>query len=730
MLSGESDSYAQGPMANVISPVLGSSSLAEGALQVDNDKEEPSAISPRAKRLRKAQDSTNVPLYRANLESGATYEYQPLNHEDSIRLLEIWPGPDGSPLICDIVEMQRTEVRYDALSYVWGPPIFTHKIFERTSRCYVPITKNLFCALSSLRKHAETSLQQPYHSMTVWVDAVCIDQANIDERNHQVKIMASIFSKASKVLVWLGSEECGSAFTTLEQIARGRKDLDDAHTRTTSSSWDNEDFGPEDLVKNDVLRIELNVADATHTFRAMLQKCDIVDLGNLFANPWFTRVWILQEFLLASTIDICMGPTGFISYDSFISALHELKTHERLLPRVPTSHWPRNTSTHTLFRYEHNYLRNFETVDDMCQARTMRHAHLHNRPSSYLRRQLIAAPPIRTLYQWCRMLVDRKCADERDKVYAALGLAYDDLGIVPNYSLTVADVLLELTKRSLEAGDFSVLHDAGTPMLGSDQGLHPSFVPSLRPESRQHRPRPLGGFDEPRYEAGRSRMSCIQSLESSSIRIRGVKVASVHYLNNFAEDIKDLTTGRGLGLKPQLLAAYNRITSDLNAYYGHVDFPNDYFKLSFWQTVNVGFVPTRADLPAYKKGLDFQFLDLPYRQNIAECTKHRAFFMTEQGFIGLAPEWAQAGDEIVIFDGAETPFLLRPKSTGTGEQAWILVGDCYLDHWMLGDYCGCTIVSESNSGGPAQSTTYPKGYTYPDHEIKETPLQAQFFTLY
>ena len=82
MLSGESDSYAQGPMANVISPVLGSSSLAEGALQVDNDKEEPSAISPRAKRLRKAQDSTNVPLYRANLESGATYEYQPLNHED------------------------------------------------------------------------------------------------------------------------------------------------------------------------------------------------------------------------------------------------------------------------------------------------------------------------------------------------------------------------------------------------------------------------------------------------------------------------------------------------------------------------------------------------------------------------------------------------------------------------------------------------------------------------
>ncbi|OAL02907.1 hypothetical protein IQ06DRAFT_345885 [Phaeosphaeriaceae sp. SRC1lsM3a] len=740
MLHEEDEKHAREPKLKVPRSVIEVPPRPRRAPQIVDENEDSSAESPPTQRfrpvlefLREAYPASSPTFQTEKFEPYVPYVYHPLHHEDSIRLLKIF---GGSPLICEIVEVRRSESEYEALSYVWGPPVFTHKIYERTSRCYVPITENLFHALSALHKRPGGSVQDRSDSLhkpwCVWVDAVCIDQSNISERNHQVKSMAAIFSKASRVLVWLGPEECGSVFPTLKKISSCREAIDKArkaYEMPVNNPHDDYQSYFDTLVDNDAGMKEEKLANTTHRLRAAIQECNILDLGNFFATAWFTRAWVLQEFLLAESIEIYMGRKGSITFDTIALALDDLKSLEYLLPRGPLLQGTRNAKSQSSFVYADDFLQHFEIVDEMFQARKIRRAHSHDRSARNIRRTLKAAPPIRTLYQWCRMLVFRKCADERDKVYAALGLAYDDLDIIPNYSLSTADVLLDLTKKSLDAGDFSVLHDAGTPACDTTHESQPSFVPSLRPESRQNRPRPLGGHDDPRYKAGRSRMNRIQSLEGSSVRVRGVKVDDVIYTDNLADAVKDLTMGRGSPFKPQLHAAYDRAAATFRADSTRIDFPDNDMKLAFWRTINLGFVPARADVPYYKKGVNFHFLELPYRQNIAECMKHRVFFITKKGFLGLAPEWAREEDRVVIFDGAETPFLLRRATTESGEEAWRLVGDCYLEGWMIGDYFGCTVVAGSGTDERADAATYSKGITYHDTEFRRMALYTKFFTL-
>jgi hypothetical protein len=50
----------------------------------------------------------------------------------------------------------------------------------------------------------------------------------------------------------------------------------------------------------------------------------------------------------------------------------------------------------------------------------------------------------------------------------------------------------------------------------------------------------------------------------------------------------------------------------------------------------------------------------------------------------MGPAWMRDADRVVIFDGAETPFLLRRATDKTNVESWRLIGDCYLEGWMFG----------------------------------------------
>ena len=155
------------------------------------------------------------------------YYYSPLSSgHHSIRLLRLLPHEDESADIqCELYEYSlqnscRTHL-YEALSYVWGSPekklhIFMHgHSFE--------VTVNLHAALLRLRNDSMERV--------VWVDAICINQANEKEKEHQIQSMAKIYSQANRVIVWLGEAEDDSD-QALEAIRVGPG-------KKSTKEWDN-----------------------------------------------------------------------------------------------------------------------------------------------------------------------------------------------------------------------------------------------------------------------------------------------------------------------------------------------------------------------------------------------------------------------------------------------------------------------------------------------------------
>lgn len=135
------------------------------------------------------------------------YRYRPLRAgPNNIRLLQILPGAGTADIFCQVFQYTlRTEKAfglYEALSYVWGDSADPQHILIRNAEdehySKFSVTRNLYAALCRLR-----DLDLP---RTFWIDAICINQTDLEERASQVQIMARIYAYAVSVTVWLGEE--------------------------------------------------------------------------------------------------------------------------------------------------------------------------------------------------------------------------------------------------------------------------------------------------------------------------------------------------------------------------------------------------------------------------------------------------------------------------------------------------------------------------------------------
>lgn len=157
-----------------------------------------------------------------------SYLYRPLcQAQYSTRLVQILPGQHDSDINCIIYDYTLRSGQapgpYEALSYAWGDSKQRQRIYVRdawsSNECdtyvrdawssnerdtsYLDVTANLFIALRRLRDSDFPRL--------MWIDALCIDQGNLDERSTQVAFMVLVYAHAKSVLVWLGEEADGSS---------------------------------------------------------------------------------------------------------------------------------------------------------------------------------------------------------------------------------------------------------------------------------------------------------------------------------------------------------------------------------------------------------------------------------------------------------------------------------------------------------------------------------------
>jgi len=205
------------------------------------------------------------------LEHGAMDDldpYRPLE-PDHIRLLH-HPGATDDPLRCSLhaVKLEQHADKCQALSYEWGQPENVGTTMEIANiPCPKRLQRNLELALREIRSRDNV--------LILWIDALCISQESLQEKSHQVAIMGKIFKHARNVIAWIGP---------------ARDDSDIAM----------------DCIAPDKLRhYEVGTKKPPD-----LTEAEVKGLNKLVNRPYWSRVWIVQELVLAKDFEVhCGGKT-------------------------------------------------------------------------------------------------------------------------------------------------------------------------------------------------------------------------------------------------------------------------------------------------------------------------------------------------------------------------------------------------------------------------------------
>ncbi|PMD42254.1 hypothetical protein L207DRAFT_553431 [Hyaloscypha variabilis F] len=210
------------------------------------------------------------------------FVYQPLDPDeeaDSVRLvrIELSTGHDD-PLSCSLIHVKFAQKpKYRALSYMWGDEAMQAEILLNGVRFRVG--QNLWDALHYLRN---SGAQRPF-----WIDAICINQCDVEERNRQLAMMKWIYFRAETVVVWLGKKY--SAYQLPNKL-RDAKDIviqessDRATALDTTSERESSD---EKTVK--------------------ITGEELAMVTELCSDGYWDRLWIIQEIGQAAQIEVCFG---------------------------------------------------------------------------------------------------------------------------------------------------------------------------------------------------------------------------------------------------------------------------------------------------------------------------------------------------------------------------------------------------------------------------------------
>lgn len=223
----------------------------------------------------------------------ATFIYSSLDTaHPSIRLVRLLAG--HGPIRCELFTSflppacseahLTTTVPYEALSYTWGGTEKTDTIIANGS--LLGVTRNLYLALSYLRREDTDRI--------LWVDAICIDQDNAKERNHQVRQMARIYESADAVILWLGQATYATnvALDSLRQLEIESK-------KVACKGWRKGDARWHVLWSKTQRKLARRYPDLVSRQRGGIQ--------DLFTRPWFERMWIIQEVAYSRKALVCCG---------------------------------------------------------------------------------------------------------------------------------------------------------------------------------------------------------------------------------------------------------------------------------------------------------------------------------------------------------------------------------------------------------------------------------------
>lgn len=240
----------------------------------------------------------------ARFQPNSTYAYSSFSEKNSIRVLELHPGARQESISFNLrVESIDSPGSYEALSYTWGNDAPTCKVFCNGRSLL--IRPNLMQALQRLRKQNEPR--------RLWIDALCINQIDLEEKSGQIPMMGRIYEQAERVLIWLG-ESSDNSSEAIKLVLR-LNDLDEEDVTNYRDNYSRLLFGTQLSANSRDEKMSADVKGAEASIAAKLQATrltppNLTDWGcvrDFVKRPWFSRVWIVQEVALAKSALIHCG---------------------------------------------------------------------------------------------------------------------------------------------------------------------------------------------------------------------------------------------------------------------------------------------------------------------------------------------------------------------------------------------------------------------------------------
>lgn len=462
-------------------------------------------------------------------ESGPLYK--PLTGKQ-VRLLYLQPDEISGDLRFNMMKASLDDDSFVALSYVWGNPADTVPI--KVNGHTLQVTKNLAEALRHARFYLKYTLKFDEigcYGVPFWCDAICIDQHNIEEKNHQVPMMQEIYTKAHSVFAWLGHDPAtAAAMREIEEIS--------AEVRKHFSE---EDKSPTTWISK---HQKLCQSDEEQVTRTKVSGNPVWDrLQDFTSNPYFKRAWIVQEVVLPRLLMFLCGTSSLRAYHletvlywTISIRLNKASRPEQVSPRIWT--WLCSNS----------FWEKFDLIRERVWA--LREAH-ENPPSATNR--------VINLESLGVYAVNLECSNPKDRIFALRSLLAENIDV--DYGRSTAEIYSNYFKLVLEkSGSLDLLVFAGTGVSfkSLDRLRLPSWCPDfhnldagqLLSWKRDTPGEDLSKFAE-ECQALKEKRNMKASIMGQMLRARGFEVAPVREVNKLQDSSTDIAGSAFFALRGQ-----------------------------------------------------------------------------------------------------------------------------------------------------------------------------------
>jgi hypothetical protein len=567
------------------------------------------------------------------------YQYASLSPGGYIRTLVLLPDSGEEPLRCNLQTSLMSDTRFEAISYVWGSDVKDHVIVCEGQS--LAITSNLWTVLRNVRSDVPRVL---------WADSICINQEDLEEKSHQVRMMGQIYRSADRVLIFIGSDDFGHGANVSSLLhdmsAMIRPIIEQPDVAPYSFPW------PDD-----------NAPIPKDTRWKSFE--------NLLEQSWFKRGWVAQEAALAKDGHMIWGKYRFNWYDLGLTVTWMLYRAFTSLEEV----WTKLPFIHQrLYWSYHKHTTRAFTLED----KTIEYLNV-----IYSARHL-------------------QFSDPRDRIFAFGEIAQDfdrRLILQPDYNIPVLQVYQNFAMDQIHHSKIPVILDYVSHTEESLQETAPSWFPRWDITTQATTQMIYG-------EPLRSRSLSMPEpvlMYGSILRVRGVVVDSVVYASKplymSVSETSEIIQG---------------LWRDLCAFESDSAYPTAHLIDVFLATLTAGrfrgqWAKWRRNVAAFalhllkntsgvdeaemaRRRLDAQGGDgIQVIRIFRPYLYGRKLILTRRGYMGLAPQVTQEGDTVAIIFGCTMPFILR----GTGKELqYRLVGSTSIMGKEPFEYEGRAIYEE------------------------------------